>query len=181
MRCQTHNILVDDIATKEYHSKYQANKLTLVFSTDGGVVLINENPNSTSLQADCFVSQKLCCTNSELMYPAIYHWKQQPKPNPSVIRHTDSVEKAGYYSSGPKWQSNSQTSHVSADKRPSMLRNTHHFGTGHHNDRISQPKPSIITYLSIFHQCWTGSSSQVSSKKFLQADCWLSQSRWHRW
>jgi hypothetical protein len=36
------------MATKEYHSKKQANKLTLVFSTDGGVVLVNEDPNSTS-------------------------------------------------------------------------------------------------------------------------------------
>ena len=92
IRCQAHTILVEDVATKEYHSKNQANKLTLVLSTNGGVVLINEDPNSTSLQADCCVSQKLCCTNSELTYPAIYHWKQQPKPNPSVIRHTDSVE-----------------------------------------------------------------------------------------
>jgi hypothetical protein len=36
------------MATKEYHSKHQANKLTLVFSTDGGVVLVNEDPNSMS-------------------------------------------------------------------------------------------------------------------------------------
>ena len=48
IRRQTHNILVEDMATKEYHSKHQANKLTMVFSTDGGVVLINEDPNSTS-------------------------------------------------------------------------------------------------------------------------------------
>ena len=85
-------VLVEDMATTEYHSQNQAKELTLVLSTDGGVVLVNEDPSGTSLQADCCVSQKLCCTNSELTYPAIYHWKQQPKPNPSVIRHTDSVE-----------------------------------------------------------------------------------------
>jgi hypothetical protein len=60
MQCQTHNKLVDDMAAKEYHSKFQANKLTLVFSTDGGVVLINENPNSTSLQVDCY--HKICAS-----------------------------------------------------------------------------------------------------------------------
>jgi hypothetical protein len=102
MWCQTHNILVDDMATKEYHSKHQANKLTLVFSTNGGVILVNEDPNSMSPPGGLLCITKLCCTNSELTYPAIYHWKQQPKPKPSVIRHTDSVAKVGYYSNGPK-------------------------------------------------------------------------------
>jgi hypothetical protein len=46
------------MATKEYHSKHQANKLTLVFSTDGGGVLVNEDPNSTHnlKNSDCHFS-----------------------------------------------------------------------------------------------------------------------------
>jgi hypothetical protein len=50
------------MATKEYHSKHQANKLTLVFSTNGGGVLVNEDPNSTHnlKNSDCHFSSVRC-------------------------------------------------------------------------------------------------------------------------
>jgi hypothetical protein len=61
------------------------------------------NPSSgTSLQVDCwFLSQNDGTNNNELGYPAIYHWKHQPKPNPSVTRHTNNVESVVFDSGRP--------------------------------------------------------------------------------
>jgi hypothetical protein len=54
---QTHIILVQDMATIEYHSQNKVKEVTLILSISAGVVLVCQNPSGTSLQVDCCVSR----------------------------------------------------------------------------------------------------------------------------
>jgi hypothetical protein len=62
---QTHIILVQDMATIEYHSQNKVKEVTLILSISAGVVPVCQNPSGMFLRADCHVSQCDAAANSE--------------------------------------------------------------------------------------------------------------------
>jgi hypothetical protein len=106
------------------------------------MVLVRKPSSGTSLQVDCWLSQNDGTTNSELGYPTMYHHIGHPMPNPSVRIPRNYVTLVECVSSSLKLQLKGQTSVVSeyAPMSAAKQQNTHHFGTGHDHNRISQPK-----------------------------------------